>query len=92
MAVPISAKEQLRQALELGHEPYIVRREFTDHPGAPPKIKFRCSCGYESTWRRSESAVKGTMVWHLGKVLGESDARAAEIQRNGGHVRQNPAS
>lgn len=92
MAIPFSAKEQLRQALELGHEPSIVRRDFPDHPGAPPKFWLRCTCGYESTARRSEKAALSTIVWHLGKVLGESDARETEMRRNGAHLRQNPAS
>lgn len=91
MPAPLSAKEQLRQALELGHEPFLDRRTFAE-AGVPPKIRLRCSCGYESTWRRSEKAALGALVWHLGKVLGESDARDAEMRRNGVRLRQNPAS
>ena len=85
MAVRFSAREQILEARRLGHELSTVRRDFGD--GIPPKIKLRCTCGYESTWRRSEKAVAGTLVWHLGKVLGEADAdsatRAAEMRRNG---------
>lgn len=92
MALPMSAKEQLRQALELGHEPFLDRRTFPDYPEAPPKIRLRCSCGYESTWKRSEKAAMGSLVWHLGKVLGEADTRSAEMRRNGVGLRQNPAS
>lgn len=90
VAIPRSAKEQLLEARALGHELSTVRREFGD--GIPPKIKLCCTCGYESTWRRSEKAVAGTMIWHLGKVLGEADANSAthraEMRRNGAAPRQ----
>ena len=69
MGVPLSAREQLLEAARLGHELSYVRREFEGD--IPPKIKVKCTCGYESTWRRSEKAVGGTMAWHLGKVLAE---------------------
>ncbi len=86
----MSVREQLLEAKRLGHELSTVRRDFSN--GEPPKIRLVCTCGYESTWRRSEKAVAGTVVWHIGKVLGESDAREAEMRRNGGALRQNPAS
>lgn len=92
MAGSMNAKEQLRQARELGHTPSLERRDFPDHPGAPPKIRLVCTCGYQSTWRRSEKAALSTIIWHLGKVLGENDARNAEIQRNGVSLRQNRVS
>lgn len=85
MAISLSAREQLLEAKRLGHELSTVRRDFGD--GIPPKIKLMCTCGYESTWRRSEKAVAGTLIWHVGKVLGEADSnsatRQAEMRRNG---------
>lgn len=87
-----SAKEQLLQAKELGHELSVARRDFDHHPDAPPKFWLECTCGYRSTARRSEKAVLGTLVWHLGKVLGLADAEEAEIRRNGGSVRQDRVS
>ena len=81
VASRFSAKEQLLEAKRLGHELRLVRREFEGD--IPPKIRLVCTCGYESTWRRSEKAAMGTLVWHLGKVLGESDRHAAERSRNG---------
>jgi len=91
VAIPLSAKEQLRQALELGHELSIVTRTNADFPDAPPKFWLHCTCGYSSTAHRSKKAVSATMIWHLGKVLAEADTRNAEIRKNGGAVRQNPA-
>ena len=88
--VPLSAREQLLEARRLGHELSVVRRTF-DSPDVPDKIKISCTCGYESTWRRSEKAAMGTLAWHLGKALGESDARESEMQRNGVTLRHNPA-
>lgn len=85
----LSAKEQLLEAKRLGHELYVQRQDLG--PNLPPKIRINCTCGYSSTWRRSEAAAKGTLAWHLGKVLGESDARNSEMLRNGLGVRQNPA-
>lgn len=83
MASPLSAKAQLAEARALGHEPSLQRREFPDFPDVPPKIRLVCTCGYQSTWRRSEKAAIGTLVWHIGKVLGEAEHAAAEMQRNG---------
>ena len=81
VANPLSAKEQLLEAKRLGHELSTVRRDFGD--GIPPKIRLICTCGYESTWRRSDKAIAGTLIWHLGKVLGEADRHAAEMRQNG---------
>jgi len=85
--VRLTAKEQLEAARKLGHELSIVRRDREDFPDAPPKFWLRCTCGYESTARRSEKATVGALVWHLGKVLGEADeksaTRQAEMRRNG---------
>jgi hypothetical protein len=92
MAIPTSAKEQLRQALELGHEPSVVKRVRKDFPDAPPKYWLKCSCGYESTARRSEKALAGVLIWHMGKALGEADALETEMRRNGATLRENPAS
>ena len=81
VASRFSAKEQLLEAKRLGHELSLVRREFEGD--IPPKIRLVCTCGYESTWRRSEKAALGVLIWHLGKVLGESDRHAQEKARNG---------
>ena len=81
-----SAKEQLLEARRLGHELSTVRRDFGE--GIPSKIRLVCSCGYESTWRRSEKAIASTLIWHLEKVLGEADRHAAEMRQNGIAPRQ----
>lgn len=80
--VRVTSRAQLEEARRLGHELSVIRRHFDD-PGIPPKFWLRCSCGYESAVRRSEKALLGTIVWHLGKVLAESDTRSAEMRRNG---------
>lgn len=87
--IPLTAKEQLLEARRLGHELSTVRRDF---PAGDSTWKVQCTCGYESTWRRSKKAVGSTIIWHLSKVLGESDARESEMLRNGLRMRQNPAS
>jgi hypothetical protein len=87
--VKLTAKEQLAEAQRLGHELSFTRRDFGDK--MPPKIRLECTCGYQSTWRRSEKAAIGTLVWHLGKVLGEADTREAEMRQNGITLRKNPA-
>ena len=85
VAIPMTVKAQLLEARRLGHELSTVRRDFGGD--IPPKIKVKCTCGYESTFRRSEKAVAATVVWHLGKVLGNADSssptRRAEMHRNG---------
>lgn len=82
----INVKEQLLEAQQLGHELSVEEKHFPEH-NAPPKFWLICSCGYRSTAKRSKKALAGTITWHLGKVLGEADAQAAEIQRNGGFLR-----
>lgn len=83
--VRVTAKAQLEEAQRLGHVLSIVRQELA--PGMPPKLWLECTCGYRSTARRSEKAVMGTLIWHLGKVLGEADENSAknraEMRRNG---------
>jgi hypothetical protein len=71
MRVPMTAREQLLRAQELGHELSVLTRTNSDYPDAPPKYWLRCTCGYSSTARRSKSALNGTMAWHLGKALSE---------------------
>jgi hypothetical protein len=94
--VKLTAKEQLLEAKRLGHELSVVRRDFPEFPDAPPKFRLTCTCGYESRQMRSEKATLGTLIWHVGKVLGEADEKtsrhAAEMRRNGLVPRQSSAS
>ncbi len=83
MPIPMTAKEQLLAARELGHELAVTTRIREDFPDAPPKMWIRCTCGYESTPRRSIKAVNATMAWHLGKALAVSPEKASERRRNG---------
>lgn len=85
----MTAREQLLEAQRLGHVLSVRRRDLGDK--MPPKFWLDCTCGYSSTARRSEKALMGTLIWHVGKVLGEGDTRNSEIRRNGGSVRQTPA-
>lgn len=68
--VPMTAREQLLRARELGHELSIEQRgPWPEHGDLHPKYWLRCTCGYESTTRRSRQALNGTMAWHLGKAI-----------------------
>jgi hypothetical protein len=74
--IPLTAREQLLRARDLGHELSVHEAGPWPEYGDPhPKYWLRCSCGYESTARRSRKALSGTMAWHLGKVLGLEDER-----------------
>lgn len=83
----VSGKGQLEEAARLGHELYIHRRTRDDFPDVPEKMWLRCTCGYQSTARRSEKAILGTLIWHLSKALAEADEKssrhATEMRRNG---------
>lgn len=61
MGVPMTAREQLLRAHELGHDISI------EHGS-----RVVCTCGYRSTTRRSRSALNATMAWHLGKAISET--------------------
>lgn len=64
--VPLTAKAQIERAVSLGHVPSIERQ-------APDRLYFVCSCGVRSTRRRSERAVRSTLAFHIGKVIGTSE-------------------
>lgn len=79
MAIPMTAQEQLRLAAESGHTLRLEYREAPpEHPG-PIKYWLICTCGWESTPRRSRKAVGGAMAWHLGKAIADTQ----EMHRNG---------
>lgn len=64
--VPLTARGQIERAVALGHTPSIERQ-------APDRLYFVCSCGYRSTRRRSENALRGMLSWHIGKVIGSAE-------------------
>lgn len=69
--IPLTAREQLFIAREHGHQLSIFERVNKDHLDAPPKWWVHCTCGWQSTARRSKSAVNGAMAWHLGKIIAD---------------------
>lgn len=70
--IPMTAKEQLLRARELGHELRIeAAGPWPEHGDPNPKYWIECTCGYRSTARRSRSAAGGVLAWHLGKVLAD---------------------
>lgn len=73
MGVPMTAKEQLLRAQELGHELSIITRgPWPEHNDPHPKYWLRCSCGWSPNGSsRSRKALNARMVWHLGQVLAE---------------------
>lgn len=71
--IPMSAKEQLVAARELGHE-LSVRQTgpWPEHNDPHPKYFLTCSCGWAPKGSsRSRVALNARMVWHLGEVLGK---------------------
>lgn len=73
--IPLTAKAQLARAAELGHEVYVTRRgPWPEHGDPHEKIYVSCTCGYRAAATRSERAAKGTVAWHIGKVIGQADA------------------
>ena len=64
--VPTTAKAVMERAIALGHVPSIERQ-------TPDRLYFCCSCGYRSTRRRSEAALRGILSWHIGKVIGQAE-------------------
>lgn len=73
VGIPMTAKDQLLRARELGHELTVLTRH---HNGSAEPVKYwlKCTCGYSSTARRTKAQVNGVMVWHLGNVIAESMA------------------
>lgn len=73
--IPMTAQAQLARAAELGHVMAVTRRGPWPELGDPhQKIYVTCSCGYEARVRRSESAAKNVVAWHIGKAIGQADA------------------
>jgi len=77
--IPLTAKEQLSRALELGHELHVVTRGPWPELGDPhPKYYLTCSCGWEAHGTsRSRKALNARMAWHLGQVLADGVSRPA---------------
>ncbi len=75
MRVPMTAKEQLQAARELGHEFTVVTRDFPER-GVPSKYYVTCTCGYESAVRRSRAGASSGMIRHMVIVLAEAHDRA----------------
>ena len=67
--LPRTADEILARAAELGHVPSVIRKD-GDNPAG--RIVIACTCGYESRNRRSESAAREALAWHLGKAIGQA--------------------
>lgn len=71
--IPMTAREQLAAARELGHELTVRKRgPWPEHGDPHPKFYVACSCGWESgrAWR-SQRAASAAMAWHLGKVIAD---------------------
>ncbi len=68
----MTARGQLLRAHELGHDISIEHGQ-----------RIVCTCGYRSTMRLSESALNGTMAWHLGKVIADGVDHQVERRING---------
>lgn len=73
MKIPMTAREQLLLAHDLGHDLTVDTRIREDFPDAPPKFWVSCTCGYKSTVRRSYVACNGVLAWHLGKAIGAAN-------------------
>ncbi len=80
--IPMTAKEQLETARELGHELSVLRRDFPEW-NVPPKFFLTCTCGYKATAKRSQKALAGVLIWHVGKVLGAREESPVNMRRNG---------
>ena len=64
--------EQIRRAAALGHSLELLE-------ATPGRHRVRCSCGYESTNRRSAALALGAGAHHAGKVAGEASRDGVSI-------------
>lgn len=74
--VPMTARQQLERARDLGHVLSVVKRgPWPEHGDPHPKWFISCTCGWVGASVRSESARNAGMIWHLGKAIAEVDSR-----------------
>lgn len=75
MRIPVTAKDQLLAAREMGHELSIEqdvsRPDFASKDEAGERFRLLCTCGWHSNWRGSRRALNSRMGLHLGKVIAD---------------------
>ncbi len=84
----------VERAIELGHLADLEHRPPpAEAPAGFAKWWAVCSCGYRSSAKRAEKEAVRTVLWHLGKVVGETDGvRSLNGGAEGSGVSQSRAS
>ena len=81
MRIPLTAREQLERAHELGHDFRVeTRGPWPEHGDLHPKYYLSCSCGWTpKNATRSRKAANTFMAWHMGKVIADGEDQGARV-------------
>jgi len=88
--------EVAARAKELGHVAELTQRgPWPEHGDPHPKFYVTCSCGWVMKAKRNQKEALRSVVWHYGRMIGETDGLARKngvsVQKNAGRLADSPS-